>query len=72
MIIQYGYSLENLENFTTFGKRTLFIKKILLEDLYGEKGYVYLVLDPERKTKDIQALSKNYELQRFHNYKTLI
>jgi len=56
VITQAGF-IEDTQNLTVFGKRALFIKTFAIEDLYGDKGYLYMILDPERKNKDIQSLS---------------
>ncbi len=58
--------LESLENATLYGKRSLFIKTVKT-DLYGKEAYVYIILDPTKKAKDINnlvsevSLSKNSE-----------
>lgn len=50
-----------LEKFTytvRYGKRVLFIKRTQV-NLYGKKAYAYLVLDPERKGREIRKLLTN-------------
>jgi transposase len=60
----YGSTLESIENVYLCGARTIFIKKIKI-DLYGKRAYLYVILDPVKKTKDIQELMHEYgQLQR--------
>lgn len=60
----YANTLENIENVYLCGERTIFIKKIKI-DLYGKRAYLYLILDPVKKTKDVQELMHEYgQLQR--------
>lgn len=60
----YVDSLEKMENTCVFGERTVFIKKINI-NLHGSKAYLYLILDPVKKTKDIQEIIREYsELSR--------
>ena len=47
--------LECLGNSSMSGKRSLFIKAIKT-DVYGREGYVYAILDPTKKAKDIDKL----------------
>lgn len=60
MVITHANLMENTQNLTTFGTRALFVKTITIEDLYGEKGYLYMILEPERKNKDIQSLGHSH------------
>lgn len=55
LIKEYSGALENLSNAVQFGKRSLFVKKIEC-NIYENKGFAYLVLDPARKTKDLEEL----------------
>jgi transposase len=56
MVITHSSFMENTQNLILFGKRTLFVKHFVIDDLYGENGHLYMILDPERKNKDIQSL----------------
>ena len=47
--------LENLKYATKYGARGLFVKCVAI-DLYGSKGFAYLVLDPARKGKEMNSL----------------
>lgn len=55
----HAQSLEQIENACIFGERTVFIKKITIK-LYGHKAYLYLILDPTKKAKDLQELMQDY------------
>ncbi len=55
-IREHSKSLESLENIVAYGKRSLFAKTVKT-DLYGSSGYVYLILDPSKKAKDINKLA---------------
>jgi len=54
-ITKYSHQLEALKNAVQYGKRSLFVKARKI-DLYGAKGYIYIILDPAKKTKDIEKL----------------
>jgi transposase len=54
-IEKYSHALEMLENAVQYGKRSLFVKAHEIA-LYGEEGYVYTILDPAKKAKDIEKL----------------
>ena len=56
MIESKTKNLETLANSFTYGKRALFVKLEEIEDLYGAKGYLYMILDPQRKAKEIEKL----------------
>ena len=45
--------LEHIDNVYLYGERTIFIKKIKI-DLYKKNAYLYLILDPVKKMKDMQ------------------
>lgn len=45
--------LENIDNVHLYGERTIFIKKIKI-NLYEKNAYLYLILDPVKKMKDMQ------------------
>ena len=51
-------SLETLDNAVVYNGRSLFIaqQEVELPGLEGEKGYVYAILDPQKRAKDIQRL----------------
>ncbi len=54
-ITKHGAGLESLKNAVQYGKRSLFVKAHKI-DLYGKEGYIYTILDPTKKTKDIEKL----------------
>lgn len=56
LVKNYGNRLETLKHAVQYGKRSLFVLGCEIEDLYGQPGYAYIVLDPQRKAKDIQGL----------------
>ena len=58
--LEHASKLENIENVCTYGERTVFIKKVKI-DLYGNRAYLYLILDPAKKLKDMQELMLNYD-----------
>jgi hypothetical protein len=47
--------LESIPNFVKYGKRGLCIKQKEI-DLFGKKGYAYIVLDPLRKGRELSRL----------------
>ncbi len=55
LIEKEAKELEKVENATVYGKRALFIKTSQIE-LYGNKAYAYIVLDPERKARETKRL----------------
>ncbi len=55
MIKTHAAGLESLENALKYGKRVLFGKTVKTF-LYGNEGYVYIILDPTKKAKDITQL----------------
>ena len=55
LIAQHSASLETQENIVTYHKRAMFIKRVEV-DLYGEKGFAYIVLDPVRRGNEIQKM----------------
>lgn len=59
MITSEAQNLETLANSFTYGKRSLFVKLIEVEDLYGAPGYLYMILDPRRKAQEIERLLKS-------------
>lgn len=58
--LEHASNLEDIENICTYGERSVFIKKIKI-DLYGKKAYLYLILDPLKKMKEVQDLMLNYD-----------
>lgn len=79
LILNHTENLETVDNTYQYGKRALFIKRVQI-DLYSANGYAYIVLNPHKKAKDLEALinSKNYgkelsekekkvELHKFNN-----
>ncbi len=56
MIEDHANELEKLENAISYGNRSLFVKSYEIDDLYGEKGHVHMILDPYQKAKRIQKL----------------
>lgn len=71
MIMNHSSFLENAQNLMVIGKRALFIKSLVIDDLYGAKGFLYMILDPERKNKDIQSLGlkRQEELNKENTHK---
>lgn len=51
--------IEDLSNVEILGDRSFFVKKITI-DLYGNKAYAYVVLDPERKAKEAKKIIEKY------------
>jgi transposase len=55
-VLAHAKTMESTKHLVMHGKRTLFVKAVATNDLYGSKGYLYLILDPETKNKHIQDL----------------
>jgi len=55
LIKKYSAELEKAANAVRYGKRVLFIKQIEIE-VYGKKAYAHIVLDPERKGREVRKL----------------
>ena len=53
LIVQHAGNMESVDSACQYGKRVLFIKKVKI-DLYGADGYAYIVLDSQKKAKDLQ------------------
>lgn len=53
LIQEEAKNLENIPNGTKYGRRGLFVKEKSIE-LFGRTAYVYLVLDPKRKGREIE------------------
>jgi transposase len=47
--------LEERKNIVRYGKRALFVKKVAI-DLFGRKAFAYIVLDPQRKGRELNRL----------------
>ena len=58
LISQSAESLETKENIVVYHKRAMFIKREQV-DLYGEKGFAYIVCDPVRRGNEIQKAMLN-------------
>ena len=56
--------IEDLSNAKILGERSFFIKKLTI-DLYGNNAYAYVILDPERKSKETKKL-----IYKYHNEKS--
>jgi transposase len=59
IILKKIRGIEHLKNTKILNERTFFVKKIKI-DLYGKKAYAYVVLDPERKAKELKELMQKY------------
>ncbi len=55
LITGHGVDIERAKNAVRYGQRIMFIKGVEVE-LYGKKGYGYIVLDPERKGREIRRV----------------
>lgn len=53
LVVEESDKLEKFRNAVRYGKRVLFIKKREVE-LFGRKVYAYIVLDPERRGREIR------------------
>jgi transposase len=53
LVVEESREIESYRNAVRYGKRVLFIKKREVE-LFGNKAYAYIVLDPERKGREIR------------------
>ena len=60
LISEYSDVLETKENIVIYHKRAMFIKRVKI-DLYGEKGYAYIVCDPVRRGNEIQKNMLNLD-----------
>ncbi|MDX1917207.1 MAG: transposase [Rickettsiaceae bacterium] len=58
IIEKHHSELEVLSNAVQYGKRSLFVKAHKI-DLYGKEGYIYIILDPAKKTKDYEKLIRS-------------
>jgi transposase len=59
IILKKIAGIEDLSNAKILGERSFFIKKLKI-DLYGNIAYAYVVLDPERKSKETKKLLNKY------------
>lgn len=59
IVLNKSIGIENLENANIIGDRSYFVKSFEI-DLYGEKAYAFIILDPERKSKETKELLQNY------------
>lgn len=55
LIFTQTSDLEQIKYASTYGTRGLFVKTLPV-DLYGHEGFAYLILDPARKGKEMNAL----------------
>jgi len=55
LVTTQTFDLEQMKYASKYGTRGLFVK-MLPVDLYGHEGFAYLVLDPTRKGKEMNAL----------------
>ena len=55
LLLAEVHDLERPHNAAKYGSRGLFAKAVEI-DLFGQKGFAYLVLDPARKGKEMNAL----------------
>jgi len=53
LVVEESDKLEKFRNAVRYGNRVLFIKKREVE-LFGERVYAYIVLDPERRGREIR------------------
>lgn len=56
LIENHAQDLQSKPFMVKYGKRGLFIKRVAI-DLFGQKGFAYLVLDPVRKGREINRLT---------------
>ena len=59
LILNKSIGIEHLKNASLFGSRSFYIKSLKI-DLYGSKGYAFIILDPERKAKETKKLLQQY------------
>ena len=58
-ILSHLEGIEHIQYATKYDERVLFVKPIE-KDLYGHKGFAYIVLDPTRKAKEIHSIVSTY------------
>lgn len=59
LILNHADTVEALKHSYLIGERSYFAISVEI-DLYGHKGYAFLILDPERKAKEIRELQQKY------------
>lgn len=59
LILTNSSDLENLANGNLIGTRSYFAKSLEI-NLYGNKAYAFIILDPERKAKETKELLQKY------------
>lgn len=57
MIQTHAKELDAFSHMVPYGKRSLCVKSIQVENLYGQIGYLHMILDHHRKAKDINKLT---------------
>jgi hypothetical protein len=55
LVASHAKSLEAYPNIVRYGERGLFVKQVEVE-LFGNKAFAYLVLDPKRKGREVDRL----------------
>ena len=55
LVKQHIAEVEKAKNAVRYGQRVLFIKQAEVE-IYGKKGYAHIVLDPERRGREVKKL----------------
>lgn len=58
IIIEEARNIESIRNLTRYGKRALFVKQKEI-DLFGKRSYAHIILDPQRKGREINRLGIN-------------
>lgn len=66
LIREEAKNLEARINLTRYGKRALFIKQKEIE-LFGKKAYAHIVLDPQRKGREINRIGLNLMDEKDYN-----
>ncbi len=59
IVLTQSIGIENVENATTIGDRSYFVKSFEI-DLYGKKAHAFIILDPERKSKETKKFIQDY------------
>ena len=59
IIINHASDTEALNNSYLIGSRSYFAMSLEI-DLYGHQAYAYMILDPERKAKEIKEIQQKY------------
>jgi len=58
LINEEARNIESIKNLTRYGKRALFIKQKEV-DLFGSKVFAHIILDPQRKGREVNRLGLN-------------